>query len=40
MARYLIGIPPVATAHRADVERLMRPALRALLGSGERDEGS
>jgi AcrR family transcriptional regulator len=32
MARYLLELEPVASASREDVERLIRPALEALLG--------
>lgn len=39
MARYLIGIPTVATADRADIERILRPALDALLGPGAPSAG-
>jgi len=31
MARYVIEVPPVAGASAADVQRLMEPALRALV---------
>ncbi len=31
MARYLLELPPLATADRADVHRLMEPVLRALV---------
>ncbi len=31
LARYLLEIPAVAGAPRADIERLLEPALRALL---------
>jgi hypothetical protein len=31
LARYLLELPGLAEAARADVERLMEPALRAIL---------
>ncbi|GAB3323957.1 TetR family transcriptional regulator [Geodermatophilus aquaeductus] len=39
LSRYLLQIPAVATASRADVERLLEPALCALLDAPERPAG-
>ena len=39
MARYLIGVPTVATADRAGIERSLRPALDTLLGPGGPSAG-
>ncbi|NYJ08840.1 TetR family transcriptional regulator [Petropleomorpha daqingensis] len=35
LARYLLQIPGLAQAQRADIERLLEPALRAVLDAGD-----
>jgi hypothetical protein len=35
LARYVLELPGLAGADRADVERLLRPALEALLGAAD-----
>jgi Tetracyclin repressor-like, C-terminal domain len=35
LARYVLELPGLAGADRTDVERLLRPALEALLGEAD-----
>ncbi|HWH30571.1 MAG TPA: TetR family transcriptional regulator [Mycobacteriales bacterium] len=39
MSRHVLGVEPVASASREDLERLLEPALRALVQGAGADEG-
>ena len=39
LSRYLLGMDPLAGACRADVERIMLPALREIVGAQDRRDG-